>query len=289
MRHFAALAEELSFGKAAERCNLSQPAFSISIRQLEDLLNLKLVNRTSRNVVVTEAGQLFYKKAKITLQNASKAYSINQLIVSGKNSSLRLGMQSAMLYRGIPDIIRKIESTYPNANIEITEMTSQQQVNALLDGEIDIGFTHSMELPEPCVSMVLDQEPLTVCLPRNHPLGKKTKIYLQELLSEKFIIFLKEGSPLYYNRILSLCLECGFMPDIHYKVGHWLTVVAMVSLGMGVSIVPHCYKSCGMEAHFITMEPAGYSIVQMVWNEDNLSDIARTFIDFIQKQTGAAR
>lgn len=171
IRYFLALAEELNFGRAAAKCHVSQPPFSVAIQQLESYLEAPLVQRNSRQVDLTPAGRAFREKAARLLAQASDAYDVAQSIAQGRQGVLRIGFHGSMVFRGLDRLMRCLAEQEPMLKIELREMSSQNQVDALISGQIDLGFGHSALVPSQLSFLTLFDEPLVACLPLDHFAG----------------------------------------------------------------------------------------------------------------------
>ena len=287
LRFFTALAEELSFSRAAARCNVSQPPFSVAIQQLEANLEVQLVSRANRRVQLTSAGETFYQQAKRVISQAQEAYVISRGVATGKKGRLRIGFHASMLFRGLPEAVAAIKRDEPLIEVELAEMSSQDQVHALLTGELNVGFTHAMVAPEGLASLTVYREPLVACLPSSHRLAKKSEIELSQLQREDFIIFSREASPAYFDRIVSLCVDAGFNPNIRHHIRQWLTVVSMASKGMGVAIVPQSLKNSGVPAAFVPLsDAAAVSTIQCMWLPGDESPLLQRMVGYVREHIG---
>lgn len=285
MRFFIALAEELNFGRAAARCNVSQPPFSVAIQQLESHLGVALVERNSRQVSLTEAGRAFYDRAQRILGQAAESYVLAQRVATGKTGRLRVGFHASMMYRGLGEAVLALERDEPQVEIELIEISSQDQVNALVSGRLDIGFAHSMLVPEMLASVTVYSEPFVACLPAGHRLASAEDFSLPMLRDEDFIIFSRPASPVYFDRIISLCVEAGFTPRIRYPVRQWLTVISMVGCGMGVALVPKCLAASGIRgATFRQLAGvSAVSTIQCMWLERQQSPLVQRLLEYVRR------
>ncbi|ETF04454.1 LysR family transcriptional regulator [Advenella kashmirensis W13003] len=265
LRFFIALAEELNFGRAALRCNVTQPPFSVAIRQLESHLNVILVERNSRNVMLTPAGEALYGRMQRLMGQVGDAYELARCVSEGKRGKLRVGFHASMLYQGLSEMVQAMEQDEPLVEIELLEMATQDQVQSLLAGRIDVGFGHSTIVPASLSSVTILQEPLVVCVPPAHPALRAHDFLLDMLKDEGFICFWREASPIYFDRIVSLCVQAGFNPRIRHQVRQWTTVVAMVGKGMGVAIVPQCIAQSGLASAMIPLESEACTELQCMW------------------------
>ncbi|RYE42932.1 MAG: LysR family transcriptional regulator [Hyphomicrobiales bacterium] len=288
LRFFVALAEELSFKRGAERSNVSQPPFSVAIQQLEAHLGVMLVIRSSRGVQLTVAGETFYQHAKRVIAQAQEAYTVSRGVAGGTKGRLRIGFHASMLFRGLPEAVEAIEHHEPQIQIELVEMPSYDQVRALTTGALDLGFAHTTLAPEGISSVTVYSEPLVVCLPKSHRLARRQSIELGELQREQFIIFSRAASPAYFDRILSLCLEAGFTANIRHQVRQWLTVVSMVSKGLGIAIVPASLANSGVPAAFVALRDDGaISTIQCMWLSQQETPLLRRMLDYVREHVSA--
>lgn len=284
LRYFVALAEELNFGRAAAKCHVSQPPFSIAIRQLETYLGAELVRRSSRQAHLTPAGKAFREKAIRLLAQASEAYALTRGVAEGRQGTLRIGFHASMVFRGLDRLVRRLQEREPLMSVELTEMSSQSQVDALISGHIDIGFGHSALVPSQLSFTTLFQEPLVACVPPRHGTAGKRALDLRQLEHAPFILFQRAGSPAYYDQIIALCVNSGFTPDVRFQVSQWLTVVSMVSKGMGVAVVPQCLASCGIDAHFLELSgQAAVSPVQCMWLANCDKPVVRSALEYVRQ------
>ncbi len=245
LRHFMALAEELHFGRAAKRCNISQPPFSVSIQQLEAELGFALVERSSHGVRLTTAGAAFYEETGKALSQMKYACDVAERVNGGLEGVLKIGFFASMLHRGLDRAVAQFEASFPGVEVQLVELNTAEQIPALARHEIQYGFLHSESLPAEIESHELQREPFVLCLPASHPKAQRRKLKLQDVQNESFIFFARAYSPAYHDQVISLCVEAGFQPRIRYEARHWLTVISCVSKGMGISLVPRSLAHAG--------------------------------------------
>ncbi|PCF94736.1 LysR family transcriptional regulator [Vreelandella nigrificans] len=238
LRYFLTLAEELHFGRAAEKLHISQPPLSTSLRQLEEDLGVKLLQRSSKSVKLTTAGEVFQRQARRLLEDLEESRIMMQRIADGASGILRIGFTPAMLFRGLPLALQQLKSTHPGIEVKLLERNSSDQVEGIESGQLDIGFIHAMPLPNTLEKLALASEPLLGCVPSHHPLAQRQSIYLKDLCSDSFITFRRDLSPHYYDRIMGLFHVADLTPNVTHEVSQWLTVIALVANSMGVALVP---------------------------------------------------
>lgn len=248
LRYFVALAEELSFGKAAARCHVSQPPFSVAIQQLEAALGLQLVLRNSRSVELSEVGREFYRRALVLVSQAAQSIDDIRAYDSRIRSRLNVGFHASMIYRGLGNLVSAFRQAHPDVRVSLHEMSSMDQLAAIQRGDIDVGFTHSIVPNDDRLShcTTLFSERFLLCMP-DQGRAAAGPVRLAQFQEENFIIFNRKSSPYYFDTILSLCIEAGFSPRIEHHVSQWLTAVSCVSIGMGVAIVPECLLHTGIK------------------------------------------
>ncbi|MDR0243269.1 MAG: LysR family transcriptional regulator [Burkholderia sp.] len=238
LRYFVAVAEELHFGRAAKRLFISQPALSFDIRKFEDALGVQLFSRTNKTVALTNAGEVLLGEARRLLLQAAEAERLTVRSASGLAGRLRIGFVHSMLYRGLPDAVRRFEADYPGVEVVLSEMNTQAQVQAIQRGQIDLGYAHWGHFPPEVESVPVYAEPFVCCLPAAHPLARRKQVALAALATEPFILFPREAAPHYHDLIIAQCVNAGFSPLIRHEARLWQTILSMIEFGMGVALVP---------------------------------------------------
>ncbi|KVL66371.1 LysR family transcriptional regulator [Burkholderia ubonensis] len=238
LRYFVAVAEELHFGRAAKRLFISQPALSFDIRKFEDALGVQLFARTSKSVALTNAGEMLLGEARRLLLQAAEAERLTVRSASGYAGRLRVGFVHSMLYRGLPDAVRRFEADHPGVEIVLSEMNTQAQVQAIQRGQIDLGYAHWGHFPPEVDSTPIYAEPFVCCLPAGHPLARRRQVALAALADEPFILFPRDAAPHYHDLIIAQCVNAGFSPLIRHEARLWQTILSMIEFGMGVALVP---------------------------------------------------
>jgi DNA-binding transcriptional LysR family regulator len=278
LRHFVVLAEELHFGRAARRLSISQPPLSFSIRRLEEDLGVRLFERTSRQVRLTAAGAAFLVESRRILGQADDARALVGRIAAGLSGRLQLGFVASMLYRGLPELLARFRREHPGIELALRELNSGEQVEALRAGRLDAGFIHAPTLPAGLEGVAWLTEPFVCCLPQGHPQAQRRRADLAALAGEPLVLFAREASPEYHDRIVSLCAESGFTPEQRHEVRHWLTVLAFVAAGMGVALVPASLARAGMAGvRFVALgNRRVQSVTRMVWAPERSTPALRS-------------
>ena len=271
LRHFLALADELHFGRAAQRLAMTQPPLSLSIQQLEASVGARLFDRDSKGVRLTAAGQAFVPRARSLLAQADEAKALARDVAAGAVGRLRVGMVGSLLYRGLPGWMQAFARAHPGVALSLVELNSQEQIDALLRRELDVAFVHGRRRPDALRSLQVDAQPFVACVPDTHALTARRSVALGALRDEAFILFSREVSPAYHAQIVELCAQAGFYPRVRHELRHWLSVVAAVAQGLGVAIAPAPMRRSGLAgARFLALKDVdATSELHCVWRPDD--------------------
>ncbi len=238
LRYFMAVAEELHFGKAAQRLHIAQPPLSQQIRQLETELGFQLFHRTKRSVQLTEAGQVFLKEVQTIFRQLETAIEKGKQTSRGERGQIAVGFVSSAVYKILPPILRKFRTSVAGVSLELHELTSDRQIEWLQEGKLDVGFVRPPINEAEFKLAAIFLEPLIVALPETHCLADRASISLSALANEPFIIFPRPVAPDLYDRIISLCQQANFSPRVVQQAIQMQTIVSLVAADMGVTIVP---------------------------------------------------
>lgn len=243
LQSFVTVAEELHFGRAAKRLNISQPPLTKQIQQLESDLGVPLFVRDKRRVELTAAGLVFLDEAREVLQRTELAASLARRAGRGETGHLAVGFIDAAIYSLVPSIVERFAARYPDVRVDLADMRIPDQVADVSSGKLDVGFVHP---PVSGASLVLETvlvEPLIVALPARHRLASFEAVPLKELAGEALIQFPRTINPDLYDDIVALCRRSGFSPRIIREATPKQTIIGLVSVGLGVSLLPKCLEN----------------------------------------------
>lgn len=246
LRYFLVLAEELHFGRAAQRLAITQPPLSLNIQQLEASVGAQLFTRNSRGVQLTAAGHAFVPAARSLLDQAVLAAREAREVSQGMLGSLQIGFAGTVLYRGLPQILKGFSAGHPKLRLVLRELSSSDQLIDLMHERLDIGFVHTTRVPAGFSQILVSSQPFVACLPADHALARRKTLSLARLQGEPFAVVSRAVSPDYHERILGLCADAGFSPEIRFELRHWLSVVSIVSQGLGCALVPAALQQAGL-------------------------------------------
>lgn len=237
LRYFCTLARERHFGRAAERLHISQPALSVEIRRLEEDLGLQLFIRSRTGTQPTEAGTRLARHAEVLLASAHRLAEEAHDLAAGAVGHVSIGFVQTMVHRSLPAAVRSLATTHPGVRVELVEMGTGAQLEALQYGRIDIACGHAPS-PDPAdESRLLLTEQFHACLPVGYP-ATAPHLPLAALADDDFIVFGREVSPHYFDRLVAMCVTAGFQPRIAHRTSTWHTVGQLVAARLGVALVP---------------------------------------------------
>jgi DNA-binding transcriptional LysR family regulator len=242
LRYFVAVAEELHFGRAANRLHLAQPPLSQQIRKLEEILGHALFTRTSRAVKLTSVGETLLDRARRTLQNVQEDLDEARSVGRGEVGFLRVGFISSSMLTPLPAMLGQYRREFPNVNLQLHESYTSQVTQSLLNGTLDAGFLRDGDPSEALDIETLFTEPFVAVLPADHPLANRSVISAGALRNEPFVFFAPTAGKLAYEKPMSLCEAHGFRPRVVQEAPQWLTIMRLVGAGLGVSIAPACVQ-----------------------------------------------
>lgn len=288
LRYFTTVAEELNFSRAAERLHISQPPLSHAIKQLELGLGVTLFTRTSRQVELTTAGRVLYKEALFLLRRHSDVKNLVHRIGEGLQGQIKIGFVGSMIYRDLAQALKHCKAQYPDVEQLWLEMNSAEQIELVERGGLDIGIIHENPVSEQLHCIELTSEPFVICVPHSHPLSNQSEVFLSELKDEDFIVFSRSLSPRYYEILQSMYLKAGFYPSVRLEARHWLSVISLVSQGMGISIVPQCLGRAGLTGvHFLRFDHHLRSNNKLIWSASNELATVANYVTLLRKYYAA--
>ncbi len=289
LRYFQTVAEELHFGRAAARLNMTQPPLSQTIQALEAELGEQLFSRTNRSVTLTPAGEAMLTEARRLLLQASLLPELVRQAAAGETGRLALAFVSTADYSVLPGFLREFRAQYPQVMIELREATTDVQITELIDQRIDVGLLIP-PLPEklqaPLDYLPLLREPLILAAPKGlSPLKGKQPVSLKSMGDLPLIIFPRRIAPGLHDAILATFRAAGLTPRIGQEAIQMQTIVSLVSAGMGIALVPQSVsnlKRPGVEYRILRGKTPLVEI-GLAWRRDNTSPVLQAFLNLTKK------
>jgi len=281
LRYFVRVAGELHFGRAAERLGISQAPLSQQIRQLEDIIGVRLFDRTTRSVRLTPAGQTFLKHAQEALARVDDGIVAVQNTVGKSTGRLVIGAMYMSGHQFLPDIIRRFLRRYPNVSIDIRIMTTEEQIQAMTEDRIHVGFIRPPRNPGNLSITKLSSEGFVAVLSRDNPLVQKPDLRLTDLRDQPFLVYTSVVGVTFQNVVFQHCRRAGFNPKIVQEVSHAMAIVAMVAAGLGVGVIPAWVTQVSYPrvVYRALPELPAAADLAIAWPAQNLSPFVRDFVN----------
>lgn len=243
-RQFAAVAEELHFGRAARALHMTQPPLTQAIAQLERLLGVRLFERSKRSVQLTAAGEALLPQVHELLARARALPVQARAAAGGELGRLRIAFVSTVGFALLPQWLREFRARHPQVHMELVEATGDVQLEALARGEVDAGFMlHSPGFAPPGLAhRPVAREPLVLALPEAHPLAGAARLPLAHVLAEPLVTFPRRIVPSLHDAILGMYHAAGREPRIVQEAIQMQTIVNLVSAGLGLAWVPESVR-----------------------------------------------
>jgi DNA-binding transcriptional LysR family regulator len=263
LRQFVAVAEELSFRRAAARLHMSQPPLTVAIKRLEAEIGRPLFERSKHHVKLTDPGYLFLFEARRILAQAERAVQIAQ---SASNGVLHLAHLGSVTLGLLPPLLRDFQRDYPSIELNVTMAGTFHQVEMLRRGEVDLGLIRiPIEDARGLKVTVLCEEKMLIAVPADHPLAARKKVKVEMLAAESFISYPPPEGPSFEGAFVLACQRAGFYPRIVQHAMQMLTKLSFVSSGLGITLIPGSMRSVQLEnVAYLDIDegktPLGYSL-----------------------------
>jgi DNA-binding transcriptional LysR family regulator len=242
-RSFLAVADQLSFTRAARELGIAQPALSVQIRQLEQEIGGTLLERTSRTVRLTPAGVVFRDRARTALAAAGAALDETRQALLGEAGALSLGYVSSALFGLLPRLLSHLRGQVPRARIVCEEMDPAEQLRAIRAGDIDFGLLHGDQRQPGLETRLLSREALIAALPKGHPAARQREVRLSSLLGGPLFLPRRHEHSLFHDQVLEACHQAGFEPPDLPSARLLLTAVFLVAGRQGAALVPESFRT----------------------------------------------
>ncbi|MCH8686543.1 LysR substrate-binding domain-containing protein [Pedomonas mirosovicensis] len=297
LRYFLCVAEEMHFGRAANRLGISQPPLSQQIRALEEELGVRLFDRTSRRVCLTEAGQLFEPQARLTLQQAERAVQTARLAQRGEIGHLGLGFPSSGPFvPSIASALYRFRQSHPNVELTLQELGRDAQIEQVKDRHLDIGLVRGFErpvLPDGMVSHCLLEEDMVLTIRADHPLAqRKADPCIADLAGHPLVLYGPVNGAGFNEHFIGLCEQAGFAPNVAYQASSLSTLLGLVAAGFGATVLARSLARLHVDN--LVFRPFAAPVTSRLWliHNQELSPTAQKFkatvLDENRKQTQAA-
>lgn len=238
LRCFIAVAEELHFGRAAERLGLAPPALSRQISALEDELGVSLLTRTTRQVALTRAGLIMLEEAKAILVRMERASRAVREASLASSKVLRVGAIDAASSSFVPEALVTFRSRHPGIEIKFVEAMTAPLVQMLEAGKLDLALLRPPRKPTDCAFEILRVERPIVVLSESHPLAAREHLTMQDLVGEPFVVPSKRIRPFAYDLVMAYFESVGAVPNVTIEATEKPAMMSAVAAGLGMALAP---------------------------------------------------
>ena len=287
LRFFQAVAEDLHFHRAAERLHIAQPHLSAHIKQLEERLGVRLLERSSRSVRLTAAGELFLERTRFILNHLDEAVAVTRGVDEGIQGRIRIGFATAAGFQILPSILAPFRKRCPQVEIWLGGILTDVQIQMLQDGKLDYGFIRPPVMSGRLTTMTLARERMVAALPLGHRLLACERISVRDLSEDTFIGFAAGATDRLNERTRQLCHEAGLQPDRALHANDTYSILALVASGFGVAILPEWTSgTTQFPVQFKPIDdPTLVADIALAWCADNETPAHRIFREIAQAQS----
>jgi LysR family transcriptional regulator, benzoate and cis,cis-muconate-responsive activator of ben and cat genes len=289
LRYFVAVAEELSFRKASQRLNISRPALSKQIKDLENEIAVKLLERDTVSVSITKAGEIFLEDAQRLLVQAGQAIKRANEAQSGHRGKLRIGSVGIIATDFLPKTLKIFHQKYIGVEVEFVEMLPAEQLDALVSGKIDIGFAYGPEvknIPE-LRSLCVIHSTFGVAVSRQHPLGERKLMTLKDLRGETILCLGGDGKSSHREAICKIYTAEGLKPSKHRKIEGFDSMITLIAADQGISLLPHVLDLANQNIIIIPLISDHTNLdfhMWAVWEHGSASHHVKHFIQLLEER-----
>lgn len=285
LRYFVAVAETRHFGNAAQRLHMAQPPLSQAIRQLEADLGAELFARTTRQVNLTRAGEVFYDDAIRILNSVEGTARRVKRVADGRHGVLRIGLTGLASYRHLPAIAQIVKRDLPEVALEIrTEMLTPAQERGLIDSELDVGLLRPPTREDAVVHRRIAREPLVLVLPDNHPLALEPSIEVGDLRAENFVMYSAASRSVVNDAVMRSCAAADFYPHRAHEVTETSVLLALVAAGLGIALVPESVRAITLDGVLFRPVHGSESVdLALAWRAHDTSPLLANLLTALER------
>jgi DNA-binding transcriptional LysR family regulator len=280
LRYFVAVAEQLHFRHAAKIVNVTQPALSQQIRQLEKELGVVLLERSRHQVRLTPAGKVFYENALGVLRQVDLAAAKARKVDSGDAGTIRIGFISTAAIRVLPDGVKRLQKQVPAAEVELSELASGEQIDGLYREQLDIGFVHAKLTRDVLGTRIVARDRLIAAVPESGALARCRRVDIRDLACWPTIMPASHSSSGFHEQVRMAYQMAGVRPEQVHYTRLLQTGLLLVAAGVGVSLVPESFQLMhvrGVAYRRLRVDPPLCEMVA-VWRRDNALPLLARFI-----------
>jgi DNA-binding transcriptional LysR family regulator len=283
LRYFVAVAEELHFGRAAARLHMSQPPLSAQVQKLEREIGVRLLERSTRTIALTPAGELFYRRAREILSAAEAAEEEAREADAGRRGRLRVGFVGSANFTVLPLAVRAFRQDRPKVEVRLEALTSGEQVEALHAGALDVGLIRLPALGTGLRLETILTEGMVAAVPDNHPLSTQTSVSVEEMVGQPLVLFPYQPMPGFVGQVLEMFASVEATPHIVQQAIHHDTILSLVAADLGLSILPASETSAPtVGVRFVRIDPSPRTELAIATRPDLTSPAIDFFVQCLR-------
>ena len=283
LRYFLAVGKELHFGKAADKLFITQPALTKQIQQLEAEINTSLLKRTKRSVALTPAGEHFMNEAEYLLNHLDQAIDATKRKGEGEEGEIRIGFVGSAMQRLIPNLLELMSISHPNIHASLDELNNKDQLHAVAHNKLDIGFVRLESVHAGFEQRVVLEDSFSLVVSKKHPVQPEHFESLSQFENESFILFSNDYSQEYYDNIMTIFTDHGFVPKVSHRSVQANSIFRLVERQLGVAIVPSSLQDgVDLDVAFIPLDHLPQRTKLMaIWDAKNRKEALGKFLDLM--------
>jgi DNA-binding transcriptional LysR family regulator len=282
LRYLVAVAEELHFGRAAIRLNISQPPLSQQIRQLEEELGVQLFQRNKREVRLTDAGKRIVAEAQRVLSQIDHFSRVAAQAGEGEIGHVSVGVPGGV-NEILVETLRLVAKQYPGVRVELQYMTTGMQIEALREGGLQVGFLN-LPVQEPTLALeTVRKEPLWLAMPKDHPLGRYRRVPLAALKNHGVIIFPRRVAPGLHDAIIGMCRNAGVNLNAVHETDSVVASLTLVSADLGIAFCTPSVRRLWPDIAFRPLQSSVHVEQAVAYKRDAQSPVVGTFLNVVRQ------
>jgi LysR family transcriptional regulator, benzoate and cis,cis-muconate-responsive activator of ben and cat genes len=285
LRYFQAVAEELSFSRAAHRLRIAQPALSRAVQELEAQVGARLLDRSRRSIRLTPAGEVLLSDARLMFDRLDEAVRRVRRAAAGQDGELRLGYIGPPTRTFLGGILKAYRRRCPGVSIVLEERTPERVWEMVAKGRLSVGLTRPVLAHEALGlhSLLLCEERICAVLPKDHTLASADSLLWSDLAKEPIILLARREGAGSHDSILAACAAAGFAPRIAHSPSVIGTILRYVEAGSGIGIVPESVTPESPDVYMIPLIPAETLPVVMVWSHEGDDPAVTAFREIVEE------
>lgn len=287
LQYFLVVAEELNFSRAAARLQMSQPPLSRQILQLEQEIGIELFRRTKRRVELTDAGKVFLAETRQILSQVEQSVQLAQRANRGEIGRLVVGFEGSSTYDVIPMSLKVYRERFPEVDLIVYAMTTEEQIQALLENRISIGFVVSPLNDKKLTIEIILREALILAICESHSLVRRNEVRVKELEGESFIMFQRNRGCGLYDQVIAVCQRAGFSPRVIQEADEMQVILGFVAAGLGITLLSASVQQFQRPGVvYRTLRPSTPKVnLALAWRRDDPSAVLQAFIEVVREFT----